>query len=544
MKAIYAMKLVFSAGMILAPALASAQQTVLTADTQINSAAATTNYGASSTLQIGGGYSTLLKFDLASFLPAGTTASQVLGARLVIFPDKVTTAGNFSVYQVTSAWSENSVTYATRPTVSAAPFVTSSATANNFNELIATGLVQAWVTTPASNFGVEIEGAGTTVLTLDSKENTSTSHSAMLLITLSGPAGPAGPKGATGVAGPAGAKGATGAAGPAGAKGATGPIGPAGAKGATGATGPQGPAGPKGPTGTLTFPLSGVSSSNMPTMSLANSFPGGDALYLQGGPASTSSALEGGFGVHGFGGASAGSVSVPTLGGAGVVGQGGAAIGGNDPAGHGGAFYGGTGFGYGGYGVFAQGGIGGGIGLEAVQGAENGVAGVFYGDVQIIGNLSKSGGSFKIDHPLDPENKYLYHSFVESPDMMNIYNGNIVTDSGGRAIVTMPNYFEALNTDFRYELTVIGQFAQAIVATEIYNGRFEIRTDKGNVKVSWQVTGVRQDAWAKAHRIPVEEEKTAEEKGHFLHPELFGHKGEPQIRVLGRPRVGPSENQQ
>ena len=40
---------------------------------------------------------------------------------------------------------------------------------------------------------------------------------------------------------------------------------------------------------------------------------------------------------------------------------------------------------------------------------------------------------FVIDHPLDPANKYLYHASVESPDVMNIYNGNVVTDANGRA---------------------------------------------------------------------------------------------------------------
>jgi hypothetical protein len=151
-----------------------------------------------------------------------------------------------------------------------------------------------------------------------------------------------------------------------------------------------------------------------------------------------------------------------------------------------------------------------------------GVAGSFFGNVEIVGNLSKSGGSFKIDHPLDPADKYLYHSFVESPDMMNIYNGNVTTDAQGNAIVTMPDWFEALNRDFRYQLTVIGTFAQAIVATEIANGSFTIKTDKPNVKVSWQVTGVRQDAWANAHRIPIEQVKPEKERGFYLHPELFG----------------------
>jgi len=93
------------------------------------------------------------------------------------------------------------------------------------------------------------------------------------------------------------------------------------------------------------------------------------------------------------------------------------------------------------------------------------------GNVAIAGNLSKGSGSFKIDHPLDPANKYLYHSFVESPDMMNVYNGNITTNKSGLAVVVLPDYFEGLNRDFRYQLTVLGQFAQAIVAKKIGDNR-------------------------------------------------------------------------
>jgi|SRR5450631_296181 hypothetical protein len=164
-----------------------------------------------------------------------------------------------------------------------------------------------------------------------------------------------------------------------------------------------------------------------------------------------------------------------------------------------------------------------------------GFAGFFNGDVGIAGNLFiagavfKSGGGFMVDHPLDPGNKYLRHSFVESPDMLNVHNGNVTTDANGEATISLPDYFEALNQDFRYQLTVIGQFAQAIVGQEIGNNHFTIKTDQPRVRVSWQVTGIRRDPWAVANRIAVEEEKTAEEKGRYLHPELWGRPNEEQI---------------
>lgn len=157
------------------------------------------------------------------------------------------------------------------------------------------------------------------------------------------------------------------------------------------------------------------------------------------------------------------------------------------------------------------------------HGSSTGYAGYFFGNVGVSGIISKGGGSFKIDHPLDPKNKYLYHSFVESPDMKNIYDGVVTTDGLGKAIVYLPDWFSTLNENFRYQLTVIGQFAQAVISVKINdNNHFEISTDKPNVEVSWQVTGIRKDPFAQQYRIPVEEYKPEGKKGKYLHPEVFG----------------------
>ena len=169
--------------------------------------------------------------------------------------------------------------------------------------------------------------------------------------------------------------------------------------------------------------------------------------------------------------------------------------------------------------------------------SSTGYAGFFNGDVLIGGELINAFGSSKIDHPLDPANKYLSHSFVDSPEMMNIYNGNVTTDEEGTATVTLPAYFAALNRDFRYQLTVLGQFAQAMVSEEINDNRFTIKTDKPHVKVSWQVTGIRQDAYANLHRVRVEEEKAGIERGHYLHPEAFGQPNERGVEWAHRPEL-------
>ncbi len=149
-------------------------------------------------------------------------------------------------------------------------------------------------------------------------------------------------------------------------------------------------------------------------------------------------------------------------------------------------------------------------------------AGYFSGNVFVNGTLSKSAGSFKIDDPLDPANKYLYHSFVESPDMKNIYDGIAVLDNNGEAVVKLPDYFEALNQDFRYQLTCIGGFAPVYIAQEVANNQFKIAGGKPGMKVSWMVTGIRHDAYAEKNRIPVEVMKPPEDRGKYLHPEDFG----------------------
>jgi hypothetical protein len=176
------------------------------------------------------------------------------------------------------------------------------------------------------------------------------------------------------------------------------------------------------------------------------------------------------------------------------------------------------------------------IGYAAVYGYDAGnagSAGLFMGNVFVYGILSKSGGSFKIDHPLDPANKYLSHSFVESPDMMNIYNGNVTTDELGSAVITLPDWFDALNKDFRYQLTIVGDvFAQARVSHKISDNQFSIKTDKPNIEVSWQVTGIRKDAFAEKNRIQVEEFKSDKERGKYLLPELFGQPEEMGIYYI------------
>ena len=107
--------------------------------------------------------------------------------------------------------------------------------------------------------------------------------------------------------------------------------------------------------------------------------------------------------------------------------------------------------------------------------------------------------------------------------MMNVYNGNATLDASGAAWIDLPAYFQALNRDFRYQLTAIGGPGPNLyIAQEVQNNRFQIAGGGPGLRVSWQVTGIRQDAYANANRIVVEAEKPAGERGTFLHPEAFG----------------------
>ena len=268
---------------------------------------------------------------------------------------------------------------------------------------------------------------------------------------------------------------------------------------------------------------------------------GGDGLLAGGGQGNIGG---GGHGVLAFGGLSnsgIGGIGVSALGGASIKGVGGDAV-----------FAGGGGSesGDGGNGVLALGGFSNSAGKSAgdgllafrgsgVNGASDGLAGFFEGDVAIQGNFEVTGGTknFKIDHPLDPENKYLVHAAVESSEVLNLYTGNVTTDANGEAVVRLPAWFETLNKDLRYQLTVIGTFAQAIVANEVQNNRFTIQTNAPSVKVSWQVTAVRSDAVMKKHPFKTEQAKPERERGTYLNPEAYDQPEERGVQWARHPEL-------
>lgn len=159
------------------------------------------------------------------------------------------------------------------------------------------------------------------------------------------------------------------------------------------------------------------------------------------------------------------------------------------------------------------------------------------GALSVVGALSKGSGTFAIDHPLDPVNKLLYHSFVESPDAMNIYDGVVVLDRNGSATVTLPSYFLALNRDFRYLLTPVGQPMPGLyIKSEVRRSffgllgspQFVIGGGVAGGKVSWQVTGIRRDVYIEENPIIPEVEKgpgKLVDKGEFILEDVYNPDG-------------------
>jgi hypothetical protein len=178
-------------------------------------------------------------------------------------------------------------------------------------------------------------------------------------------------------------------------------------------------------------------------------------------------------------------------------------------------------------------------GVYSTTGSQTqGYAGVFNGRVLVSGFLQKSGGGFVIDHPMEPERRYLVHSFVEAPEMLNVYSGTVTLNARGRATVRLPRYYEVENSKHRYQLTPLGGPAPNLhVSKTVERNRFSIAGGEPGQQVCWQVTGVRQDAWAKANPLRVEPLKAKRDQGKYLTPKAHGRRASAGIHHLRPDRV-------
>lgn len=152
-------------------------------------------------------------------------------------------------------------------------------------------------------------------------------------------------------------------------------------------------------------------------------------------------------------------------------------------------------------------------------------------EVYVIGDFNVINGSknFILDHPLDPENENLAHNAVEGPGYYTFYQGRVVCDDAGEAWAELPDYFEALNTDFLYQLTCVGGFANVYVAEEVHYNGFLIAGGEPGLTVCWQVTATRNDPWAQDHPYQAVREKEAAQRGRLFYPQGYGYPEEMSI---------------
>ena len=423
---------------------------------------------------------------------------------------------------------------------------------------------------------------------------------------LQGPPGPPGPTGPAGPTGATGAQGATGLTGPQGPQGPQGVAGPSGTQGATGAQGPIGPAGasPWVLNGSNSYYSAGNVGVgiNAPTYPFHAQSNGNRAAYFNAAAASGSGfgafgqvASSSAVGVVGWNTATNGlSTGVQGLAdsptGRALVGYATATTG--DAYGVWGYTTSNAGTGVSGYAVATSGittgllgrvdsssdeatgiyGVAAGMtgnttgvwgitqsstsGAAAIWGQALGSQGETFGvfgstesatgyGMYSQGNFAASGTkAFQIDHPLDPANKYLMHYAAEGPQPYNMYRGNAVLDDGGRAVVLLPDYFEAINTDVTYQLTAIGAPAPLLhVSRKVENGKFEISGGEAGMEVSWTVTAVRNDAWVRMVGAPTERMKPESQRGKYLFPQGFGESAEASMWRKGVRNVNPQPPQ-
>jgi hypothetical protein len=228
------------------PRPASAYTLAESGDSTVNSAYSSVNFGGLPFLQTGGTARTYVQFDLSS-MPLGIDPSQITRVNLVLWVNRVGTAGTIQVSEAGGPWTESSITAASQPATTGASIGTAAVSSGlTYVYVDVTNTFKNWLSTPSSNQGVVVDGVGSAIVYFDSKESVSTSHPPSLEITV---AGPVGATGSTGAAGAIGATGLIGATGPTGTAGAAGPTGATGTMGATGAQGSQGLQGATGATG-------------------------------------------------------------------------------------------------------------------------------------------------------------------------------------------------------------------------------------------------------------------------------------------------------
>ena len=125
--------------------------------------------------------------------------------------------------------------------------------------------------------------------------------------------------------------------------------------------------------------------------------------------------------------------------------------------------------------------------------------GVVEGNFNVSGFLSKSSGTFKIDHPVKPETHFLYHSFVEGPQADNIYRGKVTLENG-EATINLDQHFKMTEGTFaalnrNVDVFTSNEDTWCSVKGKVVGNILTIscESETSNATVSWMVVGERQD---------------------------------------------------
>lgn len=119
--------------------------------------------------------------------------------------------------------------------------------------------------------------------------------------------------------------------------------------------------------------------------------------------------------------------------------------------------------------------------------------------LQVVGSLSKSSGSFRIDHPVKPETHDLVHSFVEAPQADNIYRGKVDLMNGKAevdidAVAGMTEgTFVALNREI--QVFTSNETDWSAVRGRVDGNKLIIdsKNNQSTATISWLVIGERKD---------------------------------------------------
>jgi hypothetical protein len=170
------------------------------------------------------------------------------------------------------------------------------------------------------------------------------------------------------------------------------------------------------------------------------------------------------------------------------------------------------------------------LGIDRYSGTQTGAYGVYAN-----GNMGATGTkTFNIDHPKDPENKFLRHFSIESNEVLNFYRGTAVFDANGNAVIKLPDYFNDINKNISYQLTPIGAYMTLFIEEKVNaKNQFKVSGGISGKEVSWAVYAERNDLYLQKnpnHR-EVEVEKKGIQKGKYLIPALYNAKPENGIFV-------------